>query len=333
VRSSTLPDGTQGNGVYIKKLGAGQPVNNHSKLKYLGARNMGKMGTLPGETVVTIADSNFLQDYHSILIPQAIAYSAGILDYFFRGQLEAIPMWKGDGTFDLKITNQSGQDLKGGAFSLYYDDSAGVRTQIEAPNFDSGYSEPLEDGESITASFVPEASAVSYLIVYKGIIGSTNNNPVDLVDGDTAIAAKKFNILRWNITWADSEDDIDIYLLDACTNLVYWESTNSECGAVLDADSYNSEVSLENITLGNLKDGDYQIWVNWYDNRQNSDSHEVPVTLKTYLGATLLSTDAFTLKESNQGEDLPTGVVGPETLPSWYIRKLIKIQNGVVADY
>ena len=33
-------------------------------------------------------DSNILDDQASLLIPRAIAYSAGIIDYFFRGQLE-----------------------------------------------------------------------------------------------------------------------------------------------------------------------------------------------------------------------------------------------------
>jgi len=45
----------------------------------------------------------------------------------------------GDGDNGLTIVNKSGQDLQGGDFQLFWDDDAGLRTEIPYPSFTTTY--------------------------------------------------------------------------------------------------------------------------------------------------------------------------------------------------
>lgn len=197
VDSTTLQDGTQGQLVYLKKFGAGKTVKHHSALKYLGAMNMGKMGSMPGATVLTINDPEVLKDYHTVMIPKAIEYSGGILDYFFRGRIDVCPTYSGTpGQYNLAIKNKSGETFKDGVFRLFYDNAQGDRTEIVAPDFAISYSGSLADNEVITGTFtVPAEPVAAYTLVFKGIIGTTDDVASDSVDKDIAVATKRFTWL------------------------------------------------------------------------------------------------------------------------------------------
>ncbi len=162
--------------------------------------NMGKMGTLPGPAAVTINDPNVLQDYHSILIPKAIEYSAGILDYFFRGQLEVVDVvWDDQLTppqYTITILNKSGQELSAGHFMVLSEDASGNRTAV-TPSPGVPLTQTVADNATWQFNIPgPEATTpTKSILVYKGTIGlngSNPNNPSDPVDADIAIAAKQF---------------------------------------------------------------------------------------------------------------------------------------------
>ena len=194
--TTTLRNGKQGQRSYLKKSGAGVTVTHHSAVKYLAVKNSPKMGGPSMRASLTINDTNVLQDYHSILIPKAIEYSAGILDYFFRGQLEVSGgLGSSPGVCRLKITNKSGQDFHEGAFGLFWDNPDGDRTEISSPDFTTTYEGTLAHNDSITAEFtVPEGNVSKYILVYQGTIGTDNEQPSDPVDGEIAIAVKTFTI-------------------------------------------------------------------------------------------------------------------------------------------
>ena len=120
-----------------------------------------------------IDNTKVIEDYHSILIPKAIEYSAGILDYFFRGKIEVTPTWDlATSKYRLHITNKSGQALKGGTFRLFYDHDNGVRTEIGGSNFTVLAFDTIADNGSIDAEFTPGfGHAAPYTLVYKGTIG------------------------------------------------------------------------------------------------------------------------------------------------------------------
>lgn len=75
--------------VYIDKTGDGITFSNHSVLSYLGAYALGglsgrraNLSPAVNQVSVSIHDNNVLQAYHDRLIPKAVEYSAGLLDYF-----------------------------------------------------------------------------------------------------------------------------------------------------------------------------------------------------------------------------------------------------------
>jgi hypothetical protein len=60
-------------------------------------------------------DDEVAKDNAKLLIPQAVGYSAGLLDYFFRGEVEAENEFAG-----VRITNKSGETMNGNV-EFYYD--------------------------------------------------------------------------------------------------------------------------------------------------------------------------------------------------------------------
>ena len=192
----TLLNGKQGKRPFLRKVGAGIPVIHHSALHYLAVLNSPKMGGPSMRASLTINDPNVLGEYHSILIPKAIEYSAGILDYFFRGRFETLCYGAtADGRNQLRITNKSGQSLRGGTFQLFYDDSTGTtRTELRGDDFripDWTSCSILPDDASLDVTFrVPPCVDVSrYTLVYRGTIGiAADGQALDPVDEDIAIA-------------------------------------------------------------------------------------------------------------------------------------------------
>src|SRR6185436_1278558 len=123
----------------------------------------------------------------------AIEYSAGILEYFFRGQLETTVTGNGNGTYNLAIKNKSGQSFKGGSFKLFYDQTSGTRTELSGSGFQLSWSSSttLADNASINATVTPPSDVVltNYILVYKGTIGiDGSQNKLDPVDENIAIA-------------------------------------------------------------------------------------------------------------------------------------------------
>jgi hypothetical protein len=184
----TLESFKHGTRLYISKLsGAGVPVTYHSALSYLIAEHPGKSSGLP---ILTIADDNVLQDYHDWLIPKAVEYSAGLLDYFFRGTMDVsvIGYDTNSQQYTTQIVNTSPQDFSGGSFYLLLETN-GVRT-VES----NGLSGILGSGASMNMTFSGPWPTNQYklYLVYQGTIGVTDGtNALDPVDAGIGIAAAR----------------------------------------------------------------------------------------------------------------------------------------------
>lgn len=61
---------------------------------------------------------------HKFLIPRAVAYSAGLINYFFRGQIDILPDPVNPGKYIIK---NLGPEAMTGDFTLYYDAVDGMR--------------------------------------------------------------------------------------------------------------------------------------------------------------------------------------------------------------
>jgi len=192
----TLKNGAERKGIYVRKNGDGISVNHLSRINYLGAK---KFSGLSAKAFCTIDDPNVLYDYHDKLIPKASEYSAGILDYFFRGKLEVVSVvWDGS-QYTITVRNQSGQELaNGGKFFVLKDDSAGNRSFVTSQN-GVALTQNVLDGNTWQFNFPgPEVTtSTKFIMVYQGSIGLNGgnaNDPSDPVDANIAIAARNFTI-------------------------------------------------------------------------------------------------------------------------------------------
>jgi len=76
-------------------------------------------------------DASIHVTYAKELIPRAIGYSAGLLDYFFRGKIRLIPDSSNSNPYlnSYVIRNKSTEDMSG-TFEIYYDAIDGKRKQV-----------------------------------------------------------------------------------------------------------------------------------------------------------------------------------------------------------
>ena len=141
-----------------------------------------------GQSCAFRLDDAIFDDYFKELGPRAVAYSAALLQYFFRGQLSAETETRTESVL-LWITNKSAQPLMDGSFSIYTDSETGERTQRgEKYNLASyGLSTMLNPGQrllypiEIPRQTLGDAEVIH--IVYEGGLGTTANLEPDAVIG------------------------------------------------------------------------------------------------------------------------------------------------------
>ena len=158
---------------YFKKTGDGEPIDHLAAVSLLYIYRLTYFPQNNSYLPVGL-DPKCKGEYASKLLPRAIGYSAGLLNYFFRGNIKYIPDPNNPG--QNIIVNGSNENLSG-TFSLYYDDTSDNR--ISVPNAvwpltinANGQSGPL----SFTA---PIASAQknpgTFLLVFTGQMGQELN--------------------------------------------------------------------------------------------------------------------------------------------------------------
>ncbi|MCC7201741.1 MAG: hypothetical protein IT393_03615 [Nitrospirae bacterium] len=115
-------------------------------------------------------DNQCHKDYAEKLIPRAVGYSAALIDYFFRGELDFVVDEgdKTDGAKGIRVYNLSDEEMAG-TFSLYYDTADGNRHPL-------GSWELLiaPQGISPTLSFIFPGNNIEehrYILVFRGMMG------------------------------------------------------------------------------------------------------------------------------------------------------------------
>ncbi len=142
----------------------------------------------------TTDDVQVFEDYANITVPRTINYATGLINYFFRGKLSIEQTDCNNGKIVIAITNKStnsdvNQILKGGTFTLYWDDSSGNRTVVSDFTVYQPGTEPIAGnewnssaqmnyGQTTKAVFTPPTSDdIQYVLIYEGIISSNPNSP------------------------------------------------------------------------------------------------------------------------------------------------------------
>jgi len=120
---------------YFPKVAEGETVNLFVTEGILHKDLYDLLGT-PPPAGGWFLDDRVHQSYAAKLLPRAVGYSAGLLDYFFRGKLDVAVVADPDDTtssrFVLRGTNASTEALVDGTITLYADDTDGTRTQVNS---------------------------------------------------------------------------------------------------------------------------------------------------------------------------------------------------------
>jgi hypothetical protein len=102
-----------------------------------------------------------------LLIPRAVGYSAGLINYFFRGKIDFACDNPGGGAAPCVIKNLGDEDLKNGTFALYAEDPAGNRALVTSW---SPGTVPAH-GSVRVAGFTAPNNAARYVLVFRGKMG------------------------------------------------------------------------------------------------------------------------------------------------------------------
>lgn len=127
-------------------------------------------------------DSAIYDARYEILMPRAVAFSAGLINHFFRGRLNFTQQ---AATNQWRITNTSkDENSMNGKFSVYAEDVNGNRQLVAGTERQGSVA---VDG-SFTLEFVPPAGTVNLVAVFAGQIGSEGDST--LASGFYAVAGK-----------------------------------------------------------------------------------------------------------------------------------------------
>lgn len=135
---------------------------------------------------------------HKFLIPRAVAYSAGLINYFFRGKIDFVPDPQNSNAYVIK---NMGPEAMNGTFALYYDADDGLRYPVPGASWNL---QIRQNGQVDSLTFAPPANPAplqpdEYILVFKGDMGQevTGSNSVG------AVAAKVIN-----------NPEPDLYIID-----------------------------------------------------------------------------------------------------------------------
>jgi hypothetical protein len=118
---------------------------------------------------IPVLDDNVYKDYASLLIPRAVGYSAGLLNYFFRGKMDMIKDSNNPNHYIIK--NLSNENMSG-TFSIYYDDTSDNRYLVTSWNLSID-----ANSQSSSVTFTAPSSPApkekgKYILIFQGTFGN-----------------------------------------------------------------------------------------------------------------------------------------------------------------
>ncbi len=193
----------------FQKNNAGIVVTSRSALHYFAVLHPPRVNSPGMQVALTINDPNVLQEYHEKLIPKAVEYSAGLLDYFLRGTMKVgLNLDTNVGPYLVTNINTSSQDFYGGMFYLFAE-ANGVRFPIQSNDWAGN---TLPSGSTMTMTFPgPPPDGARFYSVYQGTIGvDGNNNASDPVDSNICVAVGSPNAQTIIHTYHPSLDSLQL---------------------------------------------------------------------------------------------------------------------------
>jgi hypothetical protein len=126
-------------------------------------------------------NSGVYEDAYPILFPRAVAFSAGLINHFFRGRIDFKRDPNGK---DWQLANVGTQAMNG-SFAIYAEDAAGNRSPLPSAQF----SKSLAAGQTTVINFpAPPVGTVKLIAAFRGQIGAEGD--ATLASGFYATAGK-----------------------------------------------------------------------------------------------------------------------------------------------
>lgn len=159
-------DGEVSRTVYITKTGGLRSGYKVAHAGYFSVDLFSRLGVFNSHQFEI--DDRVAQENAQVLIPMAVEYSSGLLNYFFRGKMNMEADQQNAGKYIIK--NESSEKMEG-PFSLYYDDDTGNRRYITTWTLSINPNSP-----STPISFTEPTSPApkekgKYVLVFNGKLG------------------------------------------------------------------------------------------------------------------------------------------------------------------
>lgn len=155
---------------YFEKVGGGQSIKHFTTASRLYAYLLND----PSPSLQGF-DDHCYKDYADLLIPRAVGYSAALINYFFRGQMDILPASGG-----LRVRNSGSEEMtyyadssghQIGQISIYYDDIDKIRHPLATYELLVS----LAPGETTSViPFSPPSNNIEpgrYIVVFQGKLG------------------------------------------------------------------------------------------------------------------------------------------------------------------
>jgi hypothetical protein len=153
---------------YVKKNGNGDAIDHLATISKLWEYRM-RYFPQYAKYYPLILDGECYKEYAEKLIPRAVGYSAGLLNYFFRGDIRLEYITTPEPGY--LVVNNTGEKMEGD-FTIYYDTVNDDRYPIWAGR---GTLEATIGDKTNTFNFIPPGDAKEpgkYIVVFKGKMGN-----------------------------------------------------------------------------------------------------------------------------------------------------------------
>lgn len=209
-----------------------------------------------GERAYSVNDFT-AQSAANILVRRAGGYSAGLLDYFFRGQLKITPTSNG-----LRVKNLSSEPMGSGFIAVYYDDYTLTRHYL------AGYAlpAPLNPGdETPLISFTRPLNNINgrYIVVFQGQLGAEDGAVIGAMSpGPLYYVSKRSGVQKIFRMGTDGSDQEIVYD-NPDPNLGIGKLAPSPDGKTLALTVDGPRIFLLDLTTGALSQLTQGDWPDW----------------------------------------------------------------------